>query len=161
MKKDLTIFMKFGYAGVTCLCSLIIFVIYEGINALANGKTKFEVVFSGKTEITTDVSKLLLMSNNFAAIMGTLSAGFFIHQCSLPIMQKAAEPEKNLSNVCKGYTAVLITYILVGVLGYIGFMSSDYEEVRNSDKGMIKSNFLQMYDYDDVKAIILRTLLFF
>lgn len=48
-------------------------------------------------------------------------------------MQKAAEPEKNLRNVFLGYTAVAVTYILVGVLGYIGFMSDDFKTIRDNE----------------------------
>jgi hypothetical protein len=134
MKRDLTIFMKLGNAGVLCLCLLILFVIYQGIAALVNGKTKYDVIFSGTTTPGGDISELLLFSSGYSIIMGTFSAGFFIHQCSLPIMQKAAEPEKNLRNVFLGYTAVAITYILVGVLGYIGFMSEDFKEIRDNSK---------------------------
>ena len=67
-------------------------------------------------------------------------------------MQKAAEPEKNPRNLFLGYLAVAVTYILVGVLGYIGFMSEDFKHIRENpvNNGMITSNFLQMYHYDEV-----------
>ena len=117
LKKDLRIFMNFGTIGSVCVCTLIVFVIYEGIVALS--ETNFNVVVSAGTSPAT--FDLALFSGGFSALMGTLCTGYFIHQCSLPIIENAAEPEKNYRNVFFGYFFVFITYCIVGNLGYIGF----------------------------------------
>ena len=92
--------------------------------------------------------------------MGTLSSGYFLHQCSISIIQKAAEPEKNERNVFIGYTIVFLTYVVVGCLGYIAYMSDTFSEKRDKKTGLIPSNFLLIYDYSEPKAVIIRFLLF-
>ena len=63
--------------------------------------------------------------------MGILCTGFFIHQCSLPLVQKAAEPAKTKRNVFLGYLAVYCTYLIVGVCGCIAFKGIKFEEKLN------------------------------
>lgn len=124
LKKDLRIFMNFGTLGSVCVCTLIVFVIYEGILGLT--ETNFNVVVTEGTSPAGDFD-LALFSGGFSALMGTLCTGYFIHQCSLPIIENAAEPAKNYRNVFLGYLAVFITYCIVGNFGYIGFTGTQFE----------------------------------
>lgn len=57
---------------------------------------------------------------------------------------------------------VFLTYIVVGVTGYIGFTGDrHYDQLTNDkNKGIIPANFLLIFNYDDVSAIIVRGLLF-
>lgn len=102
----------------------------------------------------------------FSNLAGVLCAGYFIHQFSLPIISKAANPEKNIRNVFLGYTMVLMTYMVVGCMGYIAFSGESFKEhfldmsPKSSSLGLIEQNFLNMYRYDQVPAIFIRCLIY-
>ena len=53
---------------------------------------------------------------------------------------------------------MFLTYCIVGVLGYIGFVGVKHKDFLKD--GKITSNFLQMFDYTDPAAILVRFLLF-
>ena len=94
-----------------------------------------------------------------------MGLGYFIHQCSLPIVRSAARPEKTDRDVFLGYFFVFISYIVIGVLGYIGFIGTDFTTyfagVADSDlAGQIDQNCLNMFAYTDVAAFILRLAIF-
>ena len=128
-KKDLTIFMKVGSIGVIFVFMLIIFIIWTGIVAFTN--TDY-VVSSDDQEYTTDWTEslrtLVFVDSNFSPLAGILGLGYFIHQCSLPIVRSAANPEKVDRDVFLGYFFVFLSYITIGVLGYIGFLGTDFTE---------------------------------
>ena len=61
---------------------------------------------------------------------------------------------------------VFVSYTVCGVLGYIGFMGTDFADyfIRvqgTSTEGQIDQNCLNMYDETDVSAFILRLAIFF
>jgi len=92
-----------------------------------------------------------------------MCAGYFIHQCSLPILHKAEHPEKNSRNVFLGYLMVFFCYCLVGTFGYFAFAGSNFEKVfssRNPNDGVIGENFLNMFLYDEVPAIVVRCMIY-
>ena len=74
-----------------------------------------------------------LYNSNFAPLSGILGLGYFIHTCSLPIVRSAAKPEKVDRDVFLGYLFVFLSYLLIGCLGYIGFVGYDFSDyfVRN------------------------------
>ena len=92
-KRDLSVFMKLGSIGTSCVLVLIVFVIYEGIRSLTDTKYNFDSTppatgVAATNELHNPVT--LFMFNfavaGFGQLMGLLSTGFFIHQCSLPII---------------------------------------------------------------------------
>lgn len=109
------------------------------------------------------VQELLLFNSSFSNLAGILCAGYFIHQLSLPILGKAKNPEKNIQSVFIGYLMVFMTYVIVGCFGYFAFAGSNFESIyqeQSSDKGIINQNFLQMYRFDQVPAILVRLLIY-
>ncbi len=70
---------------------------------------------------------LTLTSISFPPLMGILGGGFYFHNISLPVIRNAERPENNIRDVMIGYVLVLLTYTLIGVLGYLGFAGSAFE----------------------------------
>lgn len=61
-----------------------------------------------------------------------------------------------------GYVFVCISYVTVGAMGYIGFMSVFFKGYFiHAKEDMIAQNCLNMFDYLDVPAFVLRTAIFF
>ena len=133
LKKDLTIFMKMGTIGTCCVCVLILYIIYQFFSSLAEGGFEFKPTESDD-DVSSSVITIILFGAGYGNLMGILCTGFFIHQCSLPLVQAAAEPEKTGRNVFLGYVAVFCTYLIVGIGGYIGFTGKDYQETLQDDK---------------------------
>ena len=159
MKKDLTLFMKMGSVGTCCVCILIVYVIYQFVASISQTQYQIKIV-APDNEPETSIVDLVMFSTGFGNIMGILCTGFFIHQCSLPLVQAAAEPEKTNRNVFLGYLAVFVTYLLVGIFGYIGFTGEEFQDTLKDSGGLIPDNFLQILPVDNVPAIIVRALLF-
>jgi hypothetical protein len=94
MPKDLRVFMKMGFLGAVCVLSMITFVVIYGFIGISN--TDYEFKFTQADSATkgllwqdplTDTQDLLLVNSQFSNLAGILCAGYFIHQCSLPIIQ--------------------------------------------------------------------------
>jgi len=100
MKKDLTIFIKMGSLGAVCVTSLISFVVIYGFIAISNttydfnwGPT-FDNNQGGVWKMnennghwtSSSVPTVLMYNVGGASLAGVLCAGYFIHQCSLPII---------------------------------------------------------------------------
>ena len=99
MKKDLTIFIKMGSLGAVCVTSLIGFVVIYG--GLALNSTTYDFGW-GPTAAnnqgavwtadkdghwnSSSVPTVLMYNVGGASLAGVLCAGYFIHQCSLPII---------------------------------------------------------------------------
>ena len=134
MKKDLTIFIKMGSLGAICVTTLITFVVIYGFIAIATTDYKFdfgptEHNHKGAAWVDGSAPTLLMYNAGGSALAGVLCAGYFIHQCSLPIIEKAEHPEKNNRNVFLGYCMVFLSYIVVGVLGYFAFTGERFEDI--------------------------------
>ena len=129
-KKDLSIFMKVGSIGVIFVFMLIIFIVVTGIMAFSN--TEFMVGSAEESNENTDWSSSLrtvtMLNSNFSPLAGILGLGYFLHTCSLPIVRSAAKPEKTDRDMFLGYFFVFISYLLIGTLGYIGFIGTDFSE---------------------------------
>ena len=103
MKKDLTIFIKMGSLGAVCVTSLIGFVVIYGGLALGNTTFDFgwaptaannqgavwasnDIKGKGGDWTSSSVPTVLMYNVGGASLAGVLCAGYFIHQCSLPII---------------------------------------------------------------------------
>ena len=122
---------------------------------------------SDASDWNSDERTLVLFYGNFPQLLGVLCAGYFLHTCSLSIVRSSKNPEKNTRDVFIGYFMVFVSYAICGTLGYIGFMGSDFKAYFNAHKlsgvtpGQIDQNCLNMYDFTDVSAFILRLAIFF
>ncbi len=126
-KKDLSIFMKVGSIGVIFVFMLIFFIVYTGISAFGN--TEFMIGSADElknTDWSDSLRTLTLTNSNFSPLAGILGLGYFLHTCSLPIVRSAARPEKTDRDMFLGYLFVFISYIVIGSLGYIGFVGVDF-----------------------------------
>lgn len=165
-KKDLSIFMKIGSFGVFFIVFLMIFIIVVGI--VAFGNSSFTVGTSSESNNVDWASNervIVLFNSNVSPLAGILCAGYFLHTCSLPIVRSSANPEKQIRDVFIGYLLVFISYAVCGSLGYIGFLGfsfSDYFESVESTAtaGQIDQNCMNMFDYTNVPAFILRLAIF-
>ena len=171
-KKDIKIFMKLGSYGVIFIVILMIFIIYTGIKTLTDTNFKIGSFDDSKnnTDWETKTRTISMFYSGYqlgyAALLGSLCAGYFLHTCSLSIVRNSANPEKNSRDVFISYLLVFISYAICGVFGYIGYIGYDFksyflrQKPEDSNYGLIDQNCLLMYDYYDVKAFVLRLSIF-
>lgn len=163
-KKDLAIFVKMGSFGAFAIMTLLVFIIAVGVIGLQSTTYEFgpnsENIATDWLDITAPRT-LTLFNKNFSPIAGILCAGYFLHTCSVPIMRSAEKPENNMRDLFISYTMVFLSYLFVGAFGYIGFMGIDfrnffYNERDKKIAGQIDQNCLNMFDYTNIPAFILR-----
>lgn len=65
---------------------------------------------------------IFLFNLNFSPLAGVLGIGYFLHPVSVPIVRKNLNQKNNERDLTWGYTLVFISYVLIGVFGYFGFM---------------------------------------
>ena len=136
-KKDIGVFMRIGSFGVIFIILLMLFIIATGV--LAFSDTNFSI---GSTEESNETNwkgnerVLVMVNSNFAPLLGILCTGYFLHSCSLPIVRSSKNPEKVGRDMFIGYFLVFISYVIVGTLGYIGFMGTYFKDYfyANKDK---------------------------
>ena len=97
--------------------------IYTGIRTLCTDTFHFE--YKENIEGSKD-RNLFLFGTNPGIITGTFSIGMFCHSVILPLMKNNKKPENNQRDLFFGYVCVTLTYIIIGIMGYIGFSGSDY-----------------------------------
>lgn len=168
-KKDLNIFIKMGSFGALFVTTLILFIAGTGVLELT--RTNYEVG-SPKQADNTDWANddstrtIMLYNSQFANLAGMLGCGYFLHTCAPNITRTAMYPEKNKRNLMAGYSLVLMTYIIVGIMGYIGFIGTNFtyyyqnQKPDASDYGVINQNCLNMFKYDSIPAWFLRLAIF-
>lgn len=142
-RKDLTLFIKMASFGPYFIIVLIIFIIGVGIWGFMITKYNFTVgpttfrkldSHDPNNHLGRDVYWL---SNNPAPISGILSAGYFLHTMSIPIVKNNAKQENNMRDVFVGYFMVFISYVIVGFLGYIGFSSDIFNPILFKSDGIL------------------------
>ena len=83
--------------------------------------------------------------------MGTLSLGLFSHSIILPIMKNNRIQENNQRDLFIGYILTTLTYINIGLLGYIGFSGSDFSS-------KFQKNWFLFFQSDNYYILVLRIL---
>lgn len=96
---------------------------------------------------------------------GLLGIGYFLHTVSLPIIKNNAKPKNNERDIFFGYLLVGFSYIIVGMMGSIGFSGTYFTEyylnnIKNGKPTSIDQNCMNMFGSTDVLAFFMRLALF-
>ncbi len=108
---------------------------------------------------------IVLFTANFSPLASLLGTGYYLHTCAVPIMRNAKKPEHNTRNLFIGYTIVFLCYIIIGGVGYIGFIGPLFSHYFHNIKytahsGLIEQNCLNMFGYTEVIAFLVRLAVF-
>ena len=68
-----------------------------------------------------------------------LNIGFYLHTCAVPILRNAKKPEHNSRNLFISYTIVFLSYMIIGGLGYYGFMGKMFSKFFITEIGTERS----------------------
>ena len=146
--KELHFLSKFNSYGIYFVSALLIFVIYTGIRTMVIDTFAFEY----KENVDgSKVRNLYLFGESPGLLTGTLSLGLFCHSVILQLIKNNRKPENNQRDLFLGYTCVTLTYIIIGIFGYIGFSGSEY----SSD---FKGNWFLFFKSDNYLILVLRLL---
>ena len=140
--------VKFNSFGIYFVAALLIFLIYTGISGMANNSYKFEY----KENIEGNKERyLFLLGENPGLLTGTLSIGMFCHSVILPLMKNNRNPANNQRDLFLGYVCVTLTYIIIGIFGYIGFSGSEFSSA-------FQDNWFRFFESDNYFIFALRLL---
>jgi len=161
--KDMTILNKLQSVGALFIIFLIIFMIGTGIYGLTNTEYRFVMTGAPTEDWSGDspVRTLVMFNLNFSPLIGMLCVAYNLHHLGLPIVKTHRFPEKISSDLFITYSLVFLTYIAVGIFGYIGFTGlyfNTYYASKNDN--LIDQNCMNMYAYDNILAFILRLFIF-
>ena len=146
--REMHFLAKFNSLGIYFVSVLLIFVIYRGIATMATDSFKFEYKENKKGN---EERYLYLFGENPGILTGTLSLGLFCHSVILPLMKNNRNPENNQRDLFLGYVCVSLTYIIIGIFGYIGFSGSEFEPD-------FKDNWFRFFESDNYLILVLRIL---
>ena len=121
LRKDLTVFIKIASFGTISCLTLTVMILAFGIYAMVINKFEVDVV-------PYTSGHLALFSTNFASLAGVLGIAYFLHPVIIPICRANKHQDKNVRDVGLGYFYVYLTYITIGVFGYIGFSGRYFRE---------------------------------
>lgn len=146
MKKDLSIFINMGSIGAICVTCMIIFIISYSSYSMTKTNYKFMVSPPEKNDYdpVKDLHYLFLFNSTWGNLGGLLCVGYYMHQFTIPILNSAKYPEKNIRNVFFGYLLVFLCYVIVGTLGYIGFSGEEFDKHMKVDKYHIKNGIIDI-----------------
>lgn len=145
---------------------LIIFIVWTGGMAFTNTEFMIGTPEQVKnTDWSSSLRSLTLFNPNFSPLAGILGLGYFLHPCSIPISRSAAKPEHTKRDMFLGYFFVFISYVIIGTLGSIGFIGTDFTtyfegNLGTATAGQVDQNCLNMFAYTDVAAFVLRSAIF-
>ncbi|XP_055343450.1 sodium-coupled neutral amino acid transporter 9 homolog isoform X1 [Paramacrobiotus metropolitanus] len=133
-----TFFTKLSSFGIVSILYMIVFVSKKvsdwGWNA-SSGSPGFE-----------------LFNGHFPALTGTLSMGFFIHNCILGMTTHHANPQHRKRDTGIAFLMAAVCYAFVGGCYYAAFPV---------DKHLIADNLLKNFANQEIMALVARCLLFF
>jgi sodium-coupled neutral amino acid transporter 9 len=104
-----------------------------------------------------------MFNSNVSPLAGLLGIGYFLHTVSIPIIKNNAVQANNERDVLAGYLLVAGSYIIVGVMGYIGFTGYFFTHKfldMPADAREITQNCIMMFDTTNVLAFFMRIALF-
>ncbi len=146
--KDMSFLSKFNSKGFLFVSPLLIYVIYIGFKTIFTNSLHFK--YEVNTKDGND-RNLFLFGEEPGIIAGTLSLGLFCHSVVLNLLKDTKNPENNQRDLFWGYLCVTLTYIIIGIMGYIGFSGSGFDPE-------FKDNWFQFYKSDNYFILALRIL---
>jgi len=107
--------VKLNSCGVIFCIAVIVFIVYHGVGVLALPDSDPGSVAQRSLAVTSGPS--------FGVLGGIASLSFFIHNAIHPILRNAV-PEHRARDTCVAFALVGTCYLVVGLLGYVGFGAS-------------------------------------
>jgi hypothetical protein len=124
--KHVTFLIKLNSYGIYFVLVSIVFVISNGIYSLCTSTFDFEYIKNHDAPHNSP-RHLYLFGDNPILLAGTLTMSYFSHTFVLPMMKNNERQENNKRDLFFGYCLVFFTYVILGILGYIGFSGEVYE----------------------------------
>jgi sodium-coupled neutral amino acid transporter 9 len=124
VKKDINFLIKINTLGVYSMILIIGFIIFVFFTSLLDTDYDFQYILNQKE---SKLRHLYLYGTDISKLSGMLSLGFFSHSIILPIMKNNRYQENNRRDLFLGYLMVAVTYIFLGIGGYIGFTGAKYD----------------------------------
>ena len=125
-KRNLGVFVRLGSLGAIFVTIFVMAIIVLSAYSWLNTDYQIGTTAENKSTKWQDirgVRTIVLFTYNFAPLASILSHGFYLHTFAVPILRNAKKPEHNTRNLGVGFLIVSITYIIIGALGYISFIS--------------------------------------
>ena len=123
---------------------IISFVFYTFFTSLLDTSYDFQYL---KNEKDSKLRHLQLFGSDISKLCGMLPLGFFSHSIILPILKNNRYQENNKRDVFLGYSMVAVSYILMGISGYVGFSGSKYDPELFGSVRNIKINSLFFFNF--------------
>jgi hypothetical protein len=124
-KKNLGVFIRLGSLGAIFVTILVIAMLGLGWYSANEEDYVIGTTEESRENIIQNINgkrTIVLFTANFSPLASLLGTGYYLHTCAVPIMRNAKKPEHNSRNLFMGYTIVFICYIIIGGVGYIGFI---------------------------------------
>jgi len=166
--RNLGCFIRLGSLGAIFVSMFVLAIIGLGAYELQNTDYQIGTTLQNKATLWENlhgVRTIVLATVNFSPLASLLNMGYFLHPLAVPIMRNAKYPENSTRNLFMGYTFVFLSYVIIGSLGYIGFIGTLFRKYfvhnRNSDhSGEISQNCLNMFDYSQPLVFVIRLAIF-
>ena len=123
--KQVNFLIKINSYGIYFVSVLIFYVIIIGIISLSNTDFDFKYLDNLKG---SEIRHLLLFGENSSTLLGILSSSYFSHSFILPIIKNNQNQNNNKRDLFIGYFLVFLTYLSVGLLGYVGFSGLNFKD---------------------------------
>ena len=146
--KEMGFLVRINSFGIYFVSVLIIFVLFNGFQGLCTTKYEFKYIKNIKD---IEPRYLYLFGPNPSKLAGGACLGLFAHSVILPLLKNNEKQENNKRDLFIGYLLVVITYLAVGILGYIGFSAKNFD-------GDFKDNWFRFFKGDDKFILFLRAL---
>ena len=124
IKKDINFLIRINTLGVYSMILINFFILYTFFTSVSNTSYDFQYL---KNEKDSNLRHLQLFGPDISKLCGMLPLGFFSHSLILPILKNNRNQENNKRDLFLGYLMVCVSYILLGIAGYIGFSGSSYD----------------------------------
>ncbi len=132
--EKVNLLIKFNSYGVYFVSIVILYSILRGIISFFSNSFDFEYIYNTEDN---PVRHIFIFGENPTILLGILTASYFSHSFILPIMKNNENPKNNKRDLFVGYFLVYITYLLVGIVGYIGFSDIGYTSVPEFKKVIV------------------------
>ncbi|CAH1392180.1 unnamed protein product [Nezara viridula] len=140
--KSPTFFTKFNSLGTLSVMYIILFVII---------KSSFWGINIDLKDVTS-IHYTPLIKGSFPAMSGMLALSYFIHNIIITLMRSNANQKNNGRDLTIAYILVMLTYLSIGVVFFLGFPLG---------KSCIQDNLLNNFATWDIMTVAARAFLLF